>query len=291
MTTENREEGHNDSEPERNTPSGGRNALKRKRATGANPGPRAVRSRAGPAPGPPLPLGSLRPPKGHFVGQAAVSRQRLAALRLSRAKPALLAAASGGSGCSGGARSLREARRWPGGGRGASCPARRRRRRRRQRRRPGSQHGGGAGSGRARPEVVRGQVFDRVPRCSNLPPRRGLPRRRVVPAAAAAVCKAFGGGVCAQPRNRHRVCPPRLRFPRPALVQHLPGVLSCSGCVNGRKRHQCWCAMFLFFSFFLFLKAYFISFFYFGIAGKENQFKLRGISAFHFSFFFLTFFY
>ncbi|XP_074206172.1 uncharacterized protein LOC141574625 isoform X2 [Camelus bactrianus] len=37
-----------------------------------------------------------------------------------------------------------------------------------------------AGAAGARPEVVRGQVFDEGPRCSNLRPRRGLPRRRVV---------------------------------------------------------------------------------------------------------------
>ncbi|XP_032320732.1 uncharacterized protein LOC116656675 isoform X3 [Camelus ferus] len=37
-----------------------------------------------------------------------------------------------------------------------------------------------AGAAGARLEVVRGQVFDEGPRCSNLRPRRGLPRRRVV---------------------------------------------------------------------------------------------------------------
>ncbi|XP_074206151.1 uncharacterized protein LOC105062796 isoform X3 [Camelus bactrianus] len=41
-----------------------------------------------------------------------------------------------------------------------------------------------AGAAGARPEVVRGQVFDEGPRCSNLRPRRGLPRRRVLGANA-----------------------------------------------------------------------------------------------------------
>ncbi|XP_074206193.1 uncharacterized protein LOC141574629 isoform X2 [Camelus bactrianus] len=41
-----------------------------------------------------------------------------------------------------------------------------------------------AGAAGARPEVVRGQVLDEGPRCSNLRPRRGLPRRRVLGANA-----------------------------------------------------------------------------------------------------------